>query len=100
MTCIYNADIKYDTYSDRSIFLSIIIIFFSSHIFTLFFTGVSLKHWEVLKPTDAELNQGLLTQLGGLAILSSTGDIKYQHIDQGICNVSSICVFTCIKICM
>lgn len=60
--------------------------------------GVSLKHWEVLKPTDAELNQGLLTQLGGLAILSSTGDIKYQHIDQGICNVSSKCVFTCIEI--
>jgi hypothetical protein len=61
---------------------------------------VSLKHWEVLKPNDAELSQGLLTQLGGLAILGSNGDIKYQHIDQGICNVSSICMFLCMKIFM
>jgi AhpC/TSA antioxidant enzyme len=53
--------------------------------------GVSLKNWDELKPTDSELESGVLTQLGGLII---TGDRKdspprYEWRDAGICHVAN-----------
>ena len=56
--------------------------------------GLSLKHWDRLKPTDEELDQGLLTQLGGLVVLrraqdQAQGELEtlYQWRDDGICDV-------------
>lgn len=49
--------------------------------------GVSLANWNQLKPSDEELNAGLLTQLGGCLVLSESGDVRYEWRDQGICHV-------------
>ena len=49
--------------------------------------GVSLKNWSSLKPSDEALKAGVLTQLGGLAVYSFDGEVKYKHVDDGICDV-------------
>lgn len=49
--------------------------------------GISLNNWEVLRPTDDELNAGVLTQLGGSLLLEQDCKIRYQWKDQGICHV-------------
>lgn len=52
--------------------------------------GISLQHWNELKPSDDELKRGILTQLGGLLILpENTSDIKYKWLDDGICHSCS-----------
>ena len=52
--------------------------------------GISLKNWKELKPTEEELQKGLLTQLGGLLVINKVEgrlNIKYSWIDDGICDV-------------
>ena len=59
--------------------------------------GISLKHWDKLKPTEEELERGLLTQLGGLVVIDKrigwaqdNGPRltnKYLWLDDGICDV-------------
>jgi hypothetical protein len=51
--------------------------------------GISLQNWDKLKPTQEELNDGVLTQLGGCLVLSNSKDIKYEWRDEGICHVAN-----------
>jgi hypothetical protein len=52
--------------------------------------GISLEHWQALRPSDEELNNGILTQLGGLVIIKEkSNDIKYKWLDDGICHTCS-----------
>ena len=49
--------------------------------------GISLQHWEALKPSKEALDAGVLTQLGALIVLDKDGMIQYEWKDQGICHV-------------
>ena len=49
--------------------------------------GVSIQNWEDLKPSDAALKAGVLTQLGGCAVYDSGGAEVFTYRDEGICNV-------------
>ena len=50
--------------------------------------GISLKHWRELRPTEEELERGLLTQLGGLVVYGATpSQVRYKWLDGGICDV-------------
>ena len=51
--------------------------------------GISLSHWDKLKPTDEELTSGILTQLGGCLILNNEKEILYEWRDAGICHVAN-----------
>jgi hypothetical protein len=51
------------------------------------FVGISLKYWEELKPTEIELERGLLTQLGGVIVFNPQNRIQYKWLDDGICHV-------------
>lgn len=51
--------------------------------------GISLQHWSQLKPTEEELQNGLLTQLGGCVILDENMETKYEWKDAGICHVAN-----------
>lgn len=51
--------------------------------------GVSLKHWEQLQPSENELSNGVLTQLGGCLVLNDAGDTVYEWRDAGICHVAN-----------
>jgi hypothetical protein len=51
--------------------------------------GISLSNWDVLKPTQEELNAGVLTQLGGCIVVDKNMNILYQWKDQGICHVAN-----------
>ena len=46
--------------------------------------GVSLAHWDELKPTD----ERCLTQLGGLVAVDADGRTLYEWRDGGICHVA------------
>ena len=46
--------------------------------------GVSLAHWEDLKPTDDRC----LTQLGGLVAVDTDSRVVYEWKDGGICHVA------------
>jgi len=64
---------------------------------------VSLKEWAVLRPSEAALQQGVLTQLGACVVLAGApGDtsgsngngngngskvVRYVWKDEGICDV-------------
>jgi len=59
---------------------------------------VSLKEWAVLRPSEAALQQGVLTQLGACVVLADApaGDasgsngnkvVRYAWKDEGICDV-------------
>jgi hypothetical protein len=50
--------------------------------------GLSLQHWEKLRPSDSALAQGVLTQLGGVLVLGPNGQPFYQWRDDGICHVA------------
>ena len=50
--------------------------------------GISLKHWEALRPSEAGLGAGVLTQLGGCVLFDEKGGVKFEWRDQGICNVA------------
>ncbi|CAM9836066.1 unnamed protein product [Heterosigma akashiwo] len=50
--------------------------------------GLSLKDWEALKPSDAALAAGVLTQLGGCAVYGPGGEERYAWRDAGICHVA------------
>lgn len=49
--------------------------------------GISLNNWDALKPTDDELQAGVLTQLGGCVVIGTDGTPRYQWRDEGICHV-------------
>ena len=63
--------------------------------------SVSLKEWAVLRPSEAALQQGVLTQLGACVVLADApGDasstngngngnkaVRYVWKDEGICDV-------------
>ena len=51
--------------------------------------GLSLQNWDALKPSDDELDCGILTQLGGCLILGSDGTVMYEWRDAGICHVAN-----------
>lgn len=51
--------------------------------------GVSLQHWEKLKPSDEELRSGVLTQLGGCLVLGDSGKVLFEWRDAGICHVAN-----------
>jgi len=52
--------------------------------------GISLKHWNELKPSDSALENGVLTQLGGCFVYQPTTDsLKVQWRDEGICHVAN-----------
>lgn len=50
--------------------------------------GVSLRHWNALKPSPSALREGVLTQLGGLFVVGPSGEICYEWRDDGICHVA------------
>jgi hypothetical protein len=51
--------------------------------------GVSLQHWDELKPSEAAMRDGgVLTQLGGCACYDKDGREVYAFRDEGICNVA------------
>lgn len=47
--------------------------------------GVSLAHWDALKPEDLRT----LTQLGGCVVSDGAGGVLYEHRDPGICAVAN-----------
>lgn len=51
--------------------------------------GISLAKWGDLKPTEEELNSGLLTQLGGCVLLDDSKKVLYEWRDAGICHVAN-----------
>jgi hypothetical protein len=52
--------------------------------------GISLNNWSDLKPSDENLATGVLTQLGGCAVIDNeSGELKYQFRDEGICHVAN-----------
>jgi hypothetical protein len=51
--------------------------------------GISLEHWEQLKPDDEALQNGVLTQLGGCLIVDETCNPLYEWRDPGICAVAN-----------
>jgi hypothetical protein len=53
--------------------------------------GISLKEWDKLAPNQESLDEGVLTQLGGLIVVDgATGDdVIYQWKDPGICAVAN-----------
>ena len=51
--------------------------------------GISLNNWNVLKPTDDELKEGILTQLGACYIVDNNLNLSYQWKDEGICHVAN-----------
>jgi hypothetical protein len=51
---------------------------------------ISIKNWKELAPTEEALGAGVLTQLGGCAVVdSATGKQLYQWKDPGICAVAN-----------
>jgi hypothetical protein len=50
--------------------------------------GISLAHWDELKPDDMALDAGVLTQLGGCLITEGASAI-YEWKDPGICAVAN-----------
>jgi len=54
---------------------------------------VSLKEWAVLRPSEAALQQGVLTQLGACVVLADASGsnggkvVRYAWRDEGICDV-------------
>ena len=52
--------------------------------------GISLNNWNVLKPNDNELKEGILTHLGACYVLDSKDlSVKYEWKDEGICHVAN-----------
>lgn len=51
--------------------------------------GISLNNWNELKPTQEGLDAGVLTQLGGLAVVDKEGAVQYEWRDAGICHVAN-----------
>ncbi len=51
--------------------------------------GISLQHWGELKPTPEGLAAGVLTQLGGLAVVDSEGTAVLEWRDVVICEVAN-----------
>ncbi|GMI42019.1 hypothetical protein TeGR_g8818 [Tetraparma gracilis] len=47
--------------------------------------GISLANWSALKPRDENL--GVLTQLGGCAVVDGGGRAVFEFRDRGICDV-------------
>ena len=50
---------------------------------------ISIKNWKELAPSDAELEAGVLTQLGGCIICDGNGNEVFSYKDQGICCVTN-----------